>query len=248
MHKHIATVRAYFAKLGLEPEIADLYLALHTHGPQSMSELSRSSGVERTRIYRLVDSLLDSNLIELEAHGRRGVMKAAPIANLTILIKKREEELHSLQDELGLIEQVLGRNSLSAPGLRLQLFQGVDGIEDLLQRQIQGTHEQRLLLHESLPRHTGTDFWKRWLQLPTGMTGRMISNQKSATGLPDPWQSAIIAPAVCTIRHTTALYGDVTAYFIEKDGNFFGLEIHSPEVTATQQQLFELLWQTTLQA
>src|SRR3954464_15918420 len=99
-------VRTYFAKLGFPSEIADIYLALYTHGPQTISELSRTSGVERTRVYRLIDQLMETNLVEVESHYKRGVIKAAPIPNLHILISKKEQELQSLQDELGLIEQV----------------------------------------------------------------------------------------------------------------------------------------------
>lgn len=83
-------VKAYFAKLGFESEIADIYLALHTYGAQTISELSRNSKVERTRIYRLIDRLMESNLIELETRYKRGAIKAAPIANLNILISQKE--------------------------------------------------------------------------------------------------------------------------------------------------------------
>ncbi len=86
-----SAVRTYFSKLGLEREIADIYLALHAHGPQTISALSRNSGVERTRIYRLVDKLLLSNLIELESHSKRGIVKAAPVSNLRILINQKEQ-------------------------------------------------------------------------------------------------------------------------------------------------------------
>ena len=84
-------IRTYFAKLGLEAEIADIYLALHTYGPQSISQLSRNSRVERTRIYRLIDQLMDSNLIEVESPQKRGIIKAAPIANLHILLPKKNK-------------------------------------------------------------------------------------------------------------------------------------------------------------
>src|SRR5690606_25986739 len=92
----VAAIRSYFAKLGLEPEVADIYLALHTHGPQTISELSRNSKVERTRIYRLIDHLLSSHLIEVETRHKRTIIKAAPIANLNILITQKEQELRSL--------------------------------------------------------------------------------------------------------------------------------------------------------
>jgi sugar-specific transcriptional regulator TrmB len=124
-------IRSYFKKLGFEPEIADIYLALHAHGPQTISELSRNARVERTRIYRLIDKLLESNLIEVETRYKRGLMRAAPIANLHILISQKEQELKGLQDELELIEQVLARNSLSNPATRVQFYQGPAGIRQM---------------------------------------------------------------------------------------------------------------------
>jgi len=88
MSRDSQLVQTYFAKLGLAPEIADIYLALYAQGPQTISELSRSSGVERTRIYRLIDSLMEHNLIEVETQYKRGIIKAAPISNLNILISQ----------------------------------------------------------------------------------------------------------------------------------------------------------------
>ncbi|HSD56434.1 MAG TPA: helix-turn-helix domain-containing protein, partial [Candidatus Saccharimonadales bacterium] len=113
MSMDASAVRVYFAKLGLEQEIADIYMALYAHGPQHIAALSRLSGVERTRIYRLIDTLLESNLIEVDSSHTRGIIKAAPISNLRILINRRNEELKNLTDELELLEQVMARNSLS---------------------------------------------------------------------------------------------------------------------------------------
>jgi sugar-specific transcriptional regulator TrmB len=70
-------VQTYFAKLGLEKEVADIYLSLYSNGPQNITELSRTSGVERTRIYRLIDTLLSSNLIEVESHYKNRTINAA---------------------------------------------------------------------------------------------------------------------------------------------------------------------------
>ncbi|HEY5667747.1 MAG TPA: helix-turn-helix domain-containing protein [Candidatus Saccharimonadales bacterium] len=136
-----SAVRTYFAKLGLEPEIADLYLALYAHGPQSISSLSRISGVERTRIYRLIDQLLDSNLVELATQNKRGIVKAAPVSNLRILINRREEELKNLTDELELIEQALSHNSLSHGQIRIQLFSTPDGMRHMVANEAQSKDE-----------------------------------------------------------------------------------------------------------
>lgn len=219
----VDTIRTYFGKLGLESEIADIYLALHTHGPQNISELSRSSGVERTRIYRLIDQLLESNLIEVESKGTRGVVKAAPIANLHILIRQKEEELRSLQDELGLIEQVLARNSLSSPGLRLQLYYGRDGIRHMLNGELRATEGVIGYEGKSPREYVGKDFWEDWQkrlkkhEITRQITAGELLGTKKATS--------------CSI------YGDVVAFYLWKDGDMYGVELYSKELAAAQTAL-----------
>jgi sugar-specific transcriptional regulator TrmB len=78
----------YFARLGLEPEVADLYLALHIYGPQSLLQLARNARIERTRVYRLLDSLSDARLIKVETHAKRKIYRAAPITNLRVLLSR----------------------------------------------------------------------------------------------------------------------------------------------------------------
>src|SRR5690348_9855308 len=96
----IGPMHEYFAKLGLEPEVADIYLALHAYGPQNVLQLSRNTRLERTRLYRLIDTLADYNLIEAEEQYKRKLYKAAPIGNLQILLTRREQEVRDLQKEL----------------------------------------------------------------------------------------------------------------------------------------------------
>lgn len=216
----VDTIRTYFGKLGLDNEIADIYLALHTHGPQNISELSRNSGVERTRIYRLIDQLLESNLIEVESKGTRGIVKAAPIANLHILIRQKEEELKSLQDELGLIEQVLARNSLSSPGLRLQMYYGRDGIRHMLSGELRATEAVIGYTGESPQDYVGKDFWENWQK---ELRKHRIRRE--------------MAPAeALTAQNTTScsVYGDVVAFYLWKDGDMYGVELYSKELAAAQ--------------
>jgi sugar-specific transcriptional regulator TrmB len=250
-----AAIRPYFAKLGLEKEIADLYLALHANGPQTISELSRSSGVERTRIYRLIDALLASNLIEIESHYKRGIIKAAPIANLTILIAQREQELKSLQDELGLIEQILNRNLLSSPASHVQFYRGPEGVKQMYWNETSAHGEVVCLLHENMQIKTNSRFFERWVNAcnEKGLTFRGIVNdtflasQKQWYEVHDNeqlshWEQRYINPKQFTISHGMVVYDDVVAYFNWKDNEIFGVEIHNKEIADTQRQLFNLLW------
>lgn len=247
-------IRTYFQKLGLEPEIADIYLALHTHGPQTISALSRTSGVERTRIYRLLDRLMESNLIEVETRQARGIIKPAPIANLRILISQKEQELKSLQDELELIQQVLARNSLSSPAARVQFYEGQEGIKQMLWNILQSKTEILCILRENLHANTSSKFFEQWVQhcnqahshfrviyskaFVQAQPNQYATNNKE----PKNWNSRHIDQAVFDISHNQIIYNDVVAYYEWTDQGVFGLEIYNRSIANTQRHFFEMLW------
>lgn len=248
-------IRTYFAKLGLETEIADLYLALHTHGPQTISELSRNAHVERTRIYRLIDKLMASNLIEVESHYKRGVIKAAPIANLHILISQKEQQLKGLQDELGLIEQVLARNSLSSPATRVQFYQGPEGIRQMQWNLFRAKKEIRSIMHGPMQDTTGDGFFKRWtdkwnqgnwvcrILLDEHFLERSNAwHRKNPATVPKSHFSRVLKPAQFPIKFELDTYDDVVAYYNWHGGEIFGIEIYNKEIAEFQRTFFEMLW------
>jgi hypothetical protein len=217
-----SAIRTYFAKLGLEQEIADIYLALHANGPQTMSELSRSSKIERTRIYRLVDKLLESNLIEVDAQHKRGVIKAAPIANLSILIQQKELELRSLRDDLELIQQVLARNSLSSPAARVQFFYGPEGIRQKLWNELDAKSVVVGYHHPHTDDIPGKQFMAKWTsELKERNAKRQIADDDSKD-------------------HSCHTYDDVVAYYLWKDGEAYGIELRNTEIAAMQRQLLQI--------
>ena len=253
-------LRTYFAKLGLEAEIADVYLSLYAQGPQTISELSRSSQVERTRIYRLIDQLMASGLIEVETRLGRALLKPAPISNLRILISRREQELQSLQDELQMVEQALGRNSLSSPAARVQFYQGIQGIRQMLWNQTQARSEVCAIVHEAAPIKTDSRYTERWINAcnKASLNFRIItSGDASEAANPHNWyagptdhhlkysQSRRLAPAVFPIVYSTIAYDDVVVNLVRKDGDAYGIETHNNDIAASQRAIFDLLWQTT---
>ncbi len=248
-------IRTYFAKLGLEPEVADIYLALHVHGPQTISELSRNARVERTRIYRLIDHLLESNLIEMESHYKRGIIRAAPIANLTILITQKEQELKGLQDELSLIEKVLGRNSLSNPATRVQFYHGPSGYKQMLWNETKAKSEVLAILYQNMQVKTDAKFYERWAteSKKNNVHYRSIGGKNFIRSEKEWYGSAprkrrgfvevrYLEDSVFTITHSVDIYDNVVAYYNWKDGEVFGIEIYNHDIADTQRQLFEMLW------
>lgn len=248
-------IRSYFFKLGLSSEIADIYLALLAYGPQTISDLSRHSGVERTRVYRLLDELSASNLVEMETQYKRTILHAAPIGNLQILLVKKEQELEELRKGLKELHTKLDAGSLASPTTKIQAYQGSDGLKQMFWNQTRSKSENLSILHENMQRYTNVAFFDRWARTcnERGLTFRsmvgdsFVEAQKTWYGehanerLKD-WHGRYVPESVFPITHSTVIYDDVTAYYNWKDGEIFGMEIHNPHIADAQRQYFEMLW------
>lgn len=249
-------VRAYFARLGLEPEIADIYLALHLYGRQTISQLSRNSKVERTRIYRLMDSLKSSNLVEVEVHYKREIFKAAPVTNLQILLTRKEEELRELQAELGRIHQTLNQNHLSSPLTHVQFYKGPEGNKQMYWNETRAKSEVLCILDENMQNRVGMSFFNRWVRKCNeedikfrGIVGdNFMPSQKkwyakNRNERLAHWQQRSVPPTLFPVTHSTVTYDDVIAYYNWQKGEVFGIEIYNQEIATAQRHFFDMLWQ-----
>lgn len=255
MSKDTDTLKSYFAKIGLETEMADLYLTLHAYGPQTITGLSRLSGIERTRVYRLLDKLTSSNLVETESQYKRVILHAAPITNLQIMLSQREQEVRNLQDELHLIDSKLN----SAPHnhlTRVQFYRGQEGNKQMHWNQTKAKGETLAILYETMQTKTNLAFFERWVrkcnergQRFRGLVGdhfleslqawyAVHSNERL-----EFWESRYIPPEVFPITHSTITYDNILGYYNWRDGEIFGVELYNQEIADAQRRTFELLWQ-----
>ena len=255
MPKDTDAIRAYFAKLGLEPEIADLYLTLHAYGPQTITGLARNASVERTRVYRLLDKLTDTNLIETETQYKRVILRAAPIINLQILLSEREQEIRSLQDELQYIHEVL-TDSTEKPHLtRVQFYRGVEGNKQMFWNETKAKGEALCILYETMQTRTNLAFFERWVRRcnELGLRFRGIISDHFLEDLQSwyskhgnerlqHWEGRYLAPEIFPITHSTVTYDNVIAYYNWRGGEVFGVEIYNQEIADSQRQVFEMLW------
>jgi hypothetical protein len=258
MFNDTQAIRAYFFKLGLASEIADIYLALHAYGPQSISDLARHSGVERTRIYRLAGDMQASSLIEVEVEYKKSIYRAAPIANLQVLISKKEQEVRDLQIGFGQLNDSL--NALhDSSATRIQHHKGVDGLKQMYWNQTRGSTENLSILYENMQNRTNLAFFERWARLcnERGIQFRGIINDNFIKTQQDwygkhsnerlaSWQSRYLPDSVFLITHSVVIYDDITAYYNWKDGEIFGIEIYNQEIADSQRQFFEMLWTQSL--
>lgn len=255
MPNDISPMHEYFAKLGLEPEIAEIYLALQAYGPQSLLQLARNAKIERTRLYRLLDTLAECQLIEIEELYKRKLYKAAPISNLQGLLTKREQEIRDLQKELLILQQNHQPTALHSPLTHVQFYRGGEGVKQMFWNQTRAKTECLSILYENMQSKSNLTFFERWVERcnTQGLTFRSIvgdhflATQRNWYGQHDNeklehWEGRYLPESILPITHSMITYDDVVAYYNWKDGEVFGLEIYNPEIAAAQRHTFETFW------
>lgn len=254
LEQHTQFIQEYFAKLGFEPEVTAIYLALTKHGEQSISQLARTSGVERTRIYRLSDELAASGLVEVITQYKKSIYKPAPIENVQIIIAKKEQQLKELTAGLDEIKHIFtGGNADEAT--KVQFYQGEDGAKQLFWNETKAKSEMLCILYENMQSKTNSRFFERWVRTcnERKIMCRGVVNQTFYDGLLkwrathstetlQYWTMRVIDKDTFPITHSTITYDNVTAHYNWSSNEVYGMEIYNEDIANTQRRYFELLW------
>jgi sugar-specific transcriptional regulator TrmB len=252
-------LREYLADLGIDPKVAQLYVTLQKHGPQSISELSRNSGIERTLVYRLIEKLKEIHLIEIETQYKQNIVQMAPITNLQVFFSKKEQELRSLQDRLSAIESMFGQqDSITTQSTQIKVYRGIESVKQMLWNETRVPGENLAILRDNMQLQVKAAFFKRWVRQCNsnnihfrGIIGdKFISHQqkwdsKNSTERLQNWQAHYASEAEFPVSHSMVIYGDVVGHYNWTEDDVFGVEIHNKEITQTQRAFFEMLWRQT---
>lgn len=252
-------IKGFFAKLGLEPEIADVYLALYAYGPQTISQLARHSGVERTRLYRLMPALQSHALVDVDVHEKRSIVSAAPVSNLQLLLARKEQELRSLESELDRVQQLLSHEALESPTTKVRFYQGLEGTKQMFWNETKAQSEMLCILYQNKQVITNSAFFERWVRRcnEQGIRARGVVSDNFIKTQQDwyaarsnerlnHWDARYVPNSAFPITHSMITYDNVVAYYNWKDGKTFGIEVYNPEIAAAQRHFFEMLWVTAL--
>lgn len=235
-------------------EVADIYAALLVVSPQTLASLARTSHIERTKVYRLLDELHTLGLVETEVNEHRQLLHAAPLDRVEQLLEDKTRHYEHMRSKVGQLQQEVDASSVSAiSGVRF--FKERSGVEQLFWNQTKAKTEVLSLLSENMQSHVSPAFFERWVSRcnERGVVSRSIVDnsflqaQKKYYGQEaghslQRWTARKLPPKYSTIPHRTTVYDDTVTYFSWQDGDLFGIEIHNAAVAQAQRQYFELLW------
>lgn len=254
MSEKIDTIISSLNKFGLTELEAKAYLVILGGRGDTALTISRTLRIARTKVYRLLDNLINKGFVATGQGDRGSRFVAAPPDDLELIIKNKESELRSLKSSLPRLQDELKDLSQTSSGpVRVRYFHGLDGLKQVTYNSLKAKGE--LLTYELetmnsfLSKEEAEEFRQRFVDNKVKI--RTLTN----AGYLEPWTNVsemvekfweirYLDPGEKPFQFEILIYNDVYCMYRYVDKDIFCIEIHSEELADQQRQLFEHLWDT----
>lgn len=238
--------------LGLSAPAATIYVELLKE-PATHLQLSHSTGINRTKVYRLVDELEKRSLVAPRTDDRGTFLAAAEPEVLEAQLILREEELRQQRTALTQVVpllQEIRRND--AKLFTVRTYRGVEGFQQMLWHELKAKGEVLIMggakAEELVPKRQ----WCERYRAATITAGYKIRELLNETHWDIPFSEIGAFGKIYTQKHIpgsvllldnhVAVYNDTVATYHWRQGEKVGVEIISKNYASMMRQIFEHYW------
>lgn len=247
-------INEYLELLSVSQEGIQIYITLIERGPLSVSALSKLSGVERTKLYRIADELIAQGIIGEVLDYKKRLFKASESHEIHRLVEQKKLQTESLVHNFSTFSDSVHSLVKKTSPTSVQYYRGQDGIRQMLWNELGAKGESQCFVYKIFDSFVGPRFFDHW---SAEFTRRNLSSREIRTELFD--QSFHDSPNdICfqisnitmrympsrdfPIKHGLTIYDDVVAIYDFWEDEIFGVEIKNPRVADMQRLFFETYW------
>lgn len=247
------TLTQYLQPLGFSDEAINLYAVLTQNGPLSFLAAARASGIERTKLYRLSETLRQKGLIEEIVGHKKKLIKAANPNKIYLMIKELRSNAETLQNSFSCFTNLVNSLASSPPTTKVLYYNGKEGLKQILWNELNAQTEILTYDYTVIQEASSKQFFDNWAD-EFEIKGLKMRELRGNTFLKTmtlnyprryiknaSWR--YIPPEIFDITHQLDIYNDVLAIFNWYQGEVFGVEIHNQKIADSQKQIFEMFWQ-----
>ncbi len=251
-------VDEFLSKLGFAADEIQIYKTLAQYGPLTLLETARRSGVERTKLYRLIDMLTDKGLVEEVPNYKRKTLKAADISTLEMMVKENKIKSDLLSKTFPTFLTAVNSLTPKLSKNNVIYYHGREGIRQMA---------WHLLRSNKIFYTYSCSFWDEVLggKFTLSLNEEMVKRKLKVHDIYSDqyltykdewlkkhgykpggdwswWRSRHIPEKILKIDQNIDIYNDVVAYYHWEGNETFGLEIYNERVSTFHKQMHDILW------
>ena len=251
-------IETFLTRLGFSKEESTIFSILIKNGPSTVLTLSRESKINRTRIYRTLEQMVDSGIVSQIIEEHRRFFKAAELAQLERMVRMKEEETKELSRLFPKIASLIPEvSSLTQPSTKVVFYRGTKGIQQQGWNTL-SAHKEILgytyriyaeIVGQKFADEWATELINRRLRFREILSDAFYQSTKEKPHLKGVGhiaksldQTRYISPQILDIQIQMDIYDGVISIYNWYEGEVFGVEIYNDKVAAMQKQLFEMAW------
>ncbi len=237
---------------GLSTDEARIYYYLLKEPGTSALMLSKKLKIARTKIYRVIEKLIEKSFVieQVEGYGKRFVAESPE--KLMQIVKQKEDELNILKNtapilinDLNNIEKISGKNS------KILHYQGIEGLKQVTWNSTKAKDKLRIFelasnMEEFMPREFSErarkEFVKNQVKINQLTNYTEIHEHTEIKDLIKYWDIKYIAPNEFKINFEILIYNNVYTMYNFRNNDVFIVEIYNKELADMQRQIFDSFW------
>lgn len=255
-------LKLYMRKLGMAEEWAEVYLDLVEHGESTPLLVARSTGLNRTKVYRVLEQMQKQRLVsEIVGEHTTRFVPAGP-ERIEEMLKAKQVMVAEVSSKWGLMGQKLEELEVAREAeTKVRYYKGRSGIQQMVWNTLKASKEIVGYTHTAFEGAVGEkfaqdyydEFYRRNLHMRDLVSEsyresmRGVELAKQSYRQHPHWESHIqsryLAPQILVIPHQMDIYDGVVSFYRWEGKEVFGVEIYNPHVYQMQKQLFELAWE-----
>lgn len=242
--------------LGLDKNEALVYIDLCQTDETSILDLSKSTNIPRTTVYRIAETLVEKRFAEWVVKHKAKYLKATPPDSLIFLVKKKKSELETVKDSVKNLQELLNINFTQVPKTQIRYFQGREGIKQQIWNTLNAKDE--ILGYSEFGRRdiTGAKFHEQYVAefKKRRLSDRVITNEKSFDYIREhvikdtklhlvSYDIRVLSQDEMYISGDTCIYNNVYSVGYWGKGEIVGVEIENTEFVKLHRSIFKQMWE-----
>jgi sugar-specific transcriptional regulator TrmB len=242
--------------LGLNRAEAQVYMALLKQ-PDTHLGLARKTGVNRTKVYRIVDELAKQSLVTEVTDDAGTRLIANDPRTLEVNLISREEKVRHQRDIF--CEMLPGLEKLRSGAQRpfdfeVLTYEGEQGIKQMLWHETKTRGEAVMFASSAIEDLVEERRWNekhRQKTVDSGYTIRELSNRRDhvkpytftdVEGFYDIYEQRFISRDQLDIQHAIVTYNDTVSLYCVFGKHRVGVEVNNRLYANMMRQMFENYW------
>lgn len=235
-------------KAGLSSREVALYTTLSSQGEMMASELSKKSGLIRTNVYDVLNSLIKKGLVAYVIRNRKKYFMASEPLKIIDYLNTQSRDIEETKEQINSILPKLKPLNFDSQRPQIEIYEGKEGMKTILAMSIRESLRTKkeiigISVQQQKCRDLAGPYHIRWYKdrEKYRIKSRYLMSAEEKV-IPVKYTKFKTLPKIAKNPNEIFIFGNITSQFFFTGHLFTAIVIKNKEITDKYRDYFDFLW------